>query len=216
MNLNPDLKTLLDVGIHLGHPVKNTHPEMYPHVYGSRNGQAILNLDNTVVALRQTLAVMSNVQRNGGSILFANKQLDLAPINKKLALDTGHFYVNRWTNGLLTNWDVQRSYIDMFHQKVSSGTLGKGRKLRKIKKLRKSFDGIIEMDEKPDMIFLFHAKHSDNVIKEANRCNIPVIAVVDSDCNPTGIDYPIPGNDNSLEASYLIAQLIATALERQV
>jgi small subunit ribosomal protein S2 len=85
MNINhPDLKALLNVGVHLGHNVKDTHPEMYPHVYGSRNGKAILNLDNTVVALRQTLSVMSNVQKNGGHILFVNKQADVGSINKKV------------------------------------------------------------------------------------------------------------------------------------
>ena len=128
MDKNPNLKTLLHVGAHLGHNVKRTHPEMNPYIYGSRNGQAIINLDHTVVSLKQSLSILSNVKDNGGKILFVDKQDDTKHVTKKVAMETGNFHVDRWTNGLLTNWDVQRTYIDTFYQRISEGTLGKGRK----------------------------------------------------------------------------------------
>ena len=212
MNISPNLSNLMKANVHIGHHVRRTHPNMKGCLKGQRNGTAIIDLDQTVQGLRQGLKVMETIHQKKGNILFVAQNPDAQQIVQDLASRTGQFYMTKWVSGFLTNWSVQQEYMATFYQTLNEGTLSKGRQRRKIQQLRQNYAGVLDMHEKPSVIFLFHARGSANVIREANRANIPLVGVVDSDADPSLVDYPIPGNDDSISATALMASLIQVAL----
>ena len=215
------LRQLLEAGVHFGHQTQRWDPLMEPFIYGSRNGIHILDLTQTVPMLDQALNVVRETVAKGGSILFVGTKRQASSPIAEAAEKCAQYYMNhRWLGGTLTNWktvsqSIQR--LKSIDEQVASGSiegLTKKERLgveREHAKLKASFDGIAEMGGVPDLVFVVDVKKEALAVAEANKLGIPVVAVVDTNCSPTGIDYMIPGNDDAFRAIGLYCDLISRA-----
>jgi small subunit ribosomal protein S2 len=215
------LRQLLEAGVHFGHQTQRWDPLMEPFIYGSRNGIHILDLTQTVPMLDQALNVVRETVAKGGSILFVGTKRQASSPIAEAAEKCAQYYMNhRWLGGTLTNWktvsqSIQR--LKSIDEQVASGSiegLTKKERLgveREHTKLKASFDGIAEMGGVPDLVFVVDVKKEALAVAEANKLGIPVVAVVDTNCSPTGIDYMIPGNDDASRAIGLYCDLISRA-----
>ena len=215
------LRQLLQAGVHFGHQTQRWDPLMEPFIYGSRNGIHILDLTQTVPMLDQALNVVRETVAKGGSILFVGTKRQASSPIAEAAEKCAQYYMNhRWLGGTLTNWktvsqSIQR--LKSIDEQVASGSiegLTKKERLgveREHAKLKASFDGIAEMGGVPDLVFVVDVKKEALAVAEANKLGIPVVAVVDTNCSPTGIDYMIPGNDDASRAIGLYCDLISRA-----
>ena len=215
------LRQLLEAGVHFGHQTQRWDPLMEPFIYGSRNGIHILDLTQTVPLLDQALNVVRETVAKGGSILFVGTKRQASSPIAEAAEKCAQYYMNhRWLGGTLTNWktvsqSIQR--LKSIDEQVASGSiegLTKKERLgveREHAKLKASFDGIAEMGGVPDLVFVVDVKKEALAVAEANKLGIPVVAVVDTNCSPTGIDYMIPGNDDASRAIGLYCDLISRA-----
>ena len=215
------LRQLLEAGVHFGHQTQRWDPLMGPFIYGSRNGIHILDLTQTVPMLDQALNVVRETVAKGGSILFVGTKRQASSPIAEAAEKCAQYYMNhRWLGGTLTNWktvsqSIQR--LKSIDEQVASGSiegLTKKERLgveREHAKLKASFDGIAEMGGVPDLVFVVDVKKEALAVAEANKLGIPVVAVVDTNCSPTGIDYMIPGNDDASRAIGLYCDLISRA-----
>ena len=215
------LRQLLAAGVHFGHQTQRWDPLMEPFIYGSRNGIHILDLTQTVPMLDQALNVVRETVAKGGSILFVGTKRQASSPIAEAAEKCAQYYMNhRWLGGTLTNWktvsqSIQR--LKSIDEQVASGSiegLTKKERLgveREHAKLKASFDGIAEMGGVPDLVFVVDVKKEALAVAEANKLGIPVVAVVDTNCSPTGIDYMIPGNDDASRAIGLYCDLISRA-----
>ena len=215
------LRQLLEAGVHFGHQTQRWDPLMEPFIYGSRNGIHILDLTQTVPMLDQALNVVRETVAKGGSILFVGTKRQASSPVAEAAEKCAQYYMNhRWLGGTLTNWktvsqSIQR--LKSIDEQVASGSiegLTKKERLgveREHAKLKASFDGIAEMGGVPDLVFVGDVKKEALAVAEANKLGIPVVAVVDTNCSPTGVDYMIPGNDDASRAIGLYCDLISRA-----
>ena len=215
------LRQLLEAGVHFGHQTQRWDPLMGPYIYGSRNGIHILDLTQTVPMLDQALNVVRETVAKGGSILFVGTKRQASSPIAEAAEKCAQYYMNhRWLGGTLTNWktvsqSIQR--LKSIDEQVASGSiegLTKKERLgveREHAKLKASFDGIAEMGGVPDLVFVVDVKKEALAVAEANKLGIPVVAVVDTNCSPTGVDYMIPGNDDASRAIGLYCDLISRA-----
>jgi small subunit ribosomal protein S2 len=215
------LRQLLEAGVHFGHQTQRWDPLMGPYIYGSRNGIHILDLTQTVPMLDQALNVVRETVAKGGSILFVGTKRQASSPIAEAAEKCAQYYMNhRWLGGTLTNWktvsqSIQR--LKSIDEQVASGSiegLTKKERLgveREHAKLKASFDGIAQMGGVPDLVFVVDVKKEALAVAEANKLGIPVVAVVDTNCSPTGVDYMIPGNDDASRAIGLYCDLISRA-----
>ena len=215
------LRQLLEAGVHFGHQTQRWDPLMESYIYGSRNGIHILDLTQTVPMLDQALNVVRETVAKGGSILFVGAKRQASSPIAEAAEKCAQYYMNhRWLGGTLTNWktvsqSIQR--LKSIDEQVASGSiegLTKKERLgveREHAKLKASFDGIAEMGGVPDLVFVVDVKKEALAVAEANKLGIPVVAVVDTNCSPTGVDYMIPGNDDASRAIGLYCDLISRA-----
>ena len=215
------LRQLLEAGVHFGHQTQRWDPLMEPYIYGSRNGIHILDLTQTVPMLDQALNIVRETVSKGGSILFVGTKRQASSPIAEAAEKCAQYYMNhRWLGGTLTNWktvsqSIQR--LKSIDEQVASGSiegLTKKERLgveREHAKLKASFDGIAEMGGVPDLVFVVDVKKEALAVAEANKLGIPVVAVVDTNCSPTGVDYMIPGNDDASRAIGLYCDLISRA-----
>ncbi|MEJ6477493.1 MAG: 30S ribosomal protein S2 [Octadecabacter sp.] len=214
------MRQLLEAGVHFGHQKARWNPKMQKYIYGTRNGIHIMDLTQTVPMLEQALNVIRDTVAKGGSILFVGtKRQAQAPI-KDAAEKSAQFYMNhRWLGGTLTNWQtvsksIQRlKAIDEASERGFEGLTKKERlgMEREQGKLEASLGGIREMGGTPDLIFIIDVNKEDLAIAEAKKLGIPVVAIVDTNCSPDGIDYVIPGNDDAARAIALYTDLAARA-----
>jgi small subunit ribosomal protein S2 len=223
-----NIKDLLDAGVHFGHKTMRWNPKMAPYIYGEKNGIHIIDLQKTAFLLKRALEVVYQVAKNNGRILFVGTKTQAQEIVAERAKKCGQYYVNfRWLGGMLTNWPtVSRSIKTLkdmeatiqVQDNLSLGAEADGVRLtkkerlelaRKAEKLNKSLGGIAEMGARPDLLFVIDVNKDDLAIKEANKLGIPVVAILDSNSNPDGIDYPIPGNDDAIRAISIISDLVA-------
>ena len=214
------MRQLLEAGVHFGHQKQRWNPKMQQYIYGARNGIHIMDLTQTVPMLDQALNVIRDTVAKGGRILFVGtKRQAQAPI-KDAAEKSAQFYMNhRWLGGTLTNWQtvsksIQRlKAIDEASERGFEGLTKKERlgMEREQGKLEASLGGIREMGGTPDLIFIIDVNKEDLAIAEAKKLGIPVVAVVDTNCSPDGIDYVIPGNDDAARAIALYTDLAARA-----
>ena len=207
------LRQLLEAGVHFGHQTHRWNPRMGPYIYGDRNGIHIIDLTQTVPLLDQTVS-------RGGRILFVGTKRQAQKAVHDAAERSAQYYMNhRWLGGTLTNWKTVSNSIarlKSIDEKLAGGAGGLTKKERlglerEQDKLQKSLGGIREMGGVPDMIFVIDTNKEDLAILEAKKLGIPVIAVLDSNSSPDGIDYPIPGNDDAARAIALYCDLIARA-----
>ena len=215
------MRQLLEAGVHYGHQTRRWDPKMAPYLYGSRSGIHIIDLQQTVPMLHQALQVIRDVVAGGGRVLFVGTKRQASQKVKESASLCGQFYVNhRWLGGMLTNWKTISQSIKRLREleeQMEQGTHGFTKKElltleREKNKLDLSLGGIKDMGGVPDVLFIIDTNKEDIAIKEANKLGIPVIAVVDSNSNPDGIDYLIPGNDDAQRAIDLYCTLASAAV----
>ena len=216
------MRDMLQAGVHFGHQTRYWNPKMKPFIFGARNKVHIINLEQTAPMFNEALAVLSNAASKKGKILFVGTKRAAGDAVKDAAVKCDQFYVNkRWLGGMLTNWKTVRQSIKRLkdlEQQSQDGTFAKLVKkealmrTREMEKLEKSLGGIKNMNGLPDVIFVIDADHEHIAVKEANNLGIPVVAIVDTNSNPDGIDYIVPGNDDAIRAIQLYTKAAATAV----
>ncbi|WP_019995182.1 30S ribosomal protein S2 [Aureimonas ureilytica] len=214
------MRQLLEAGVHFGHQTHRWNPKMAPYIFGARNNIHIIDLAQTVPLLHKALQSVSDTVSRGGRVLFVGTKRQASEIIADAANRSAQYYVNaRWLGGMLTNWktisnSIQRlRKLDELLSGEAQGFTKKERLnlQRERDKLDRALGGIKDMGGVPDMIFIIDTNKESIAIDEAKRLGIPVVAVVDSNCDPSRIDYPIPGNDDAARAISLYCDLIARA-----
>ncbi len=214
------MKELLEAGVHFGHQTRRWNPKMKPYIFGKRNGIYIIDLQKTVKLFDQVVEFVRSLANDGKRILFVGTKRQAQEAIAEEARRCGEFYVtNRWLGGTLTNFVTLRTSIQRLKEIEArlgdeNSPLTKKEKLRLDRerdKMVKNLDGIRDMEGLPDALFVVDPKKEDIAISEANKLGIPVIAIVDTNCDPELIDYIIPGNDDAIRAIRLFASRVADA-----
>jgi len=215
------MKALLETGVHFGHRTRKWNPRMKPYIFTERNGIHIIDLQQTLDALEKSYALIRDTVAASGTLLFVGTKRQAQETIETEASRSGMPYVNqRWLGGTLTNWQTIRSRIDELTDLERQRDAGEFQQLtkkealmknREIERLQARLGGIREMRSLPRLLFVVDVRREETAIHEANLLNIPVIALVDTNCDPTGVDYVIPSNDDAIRAIKLIAAKIADA-----
>ena len=215
------MKQLLEAGVHFGHQTRRWNPKMAPYIYTERNGIYIIDLQKTVKMLEEAYTFVRETAANGGNLLFVGTKKQAQDAIREEAARCGGYYVNaRWLGGMLTNFRTMRTRIDRLAQlrkMEEDGTFAMLPKKEVIKhqgeieKLEKYLGGVKEMKKIPAALFIVDPRKERNAIAEAHKLNIPIVAIVDTNCDPDEIDYVIPGNDDAIRAIRLIAATMANA-----
>ena len=216
------MRQLLEAGVHFGHHTRRWNPKMAPYIFGKRNSIHIINLEKTVPMLYEALEAIQSIAKNGGKFLFVGTKRSASDLVAQAAINCGQYYVNhRWLGGMLTNWEtVSKSIkkLKTLEERISSGEINNLTKKERLnverqkEKLDLTLGGIKNMNGIPDALFIIDTNKEAIAVLEANNLNIPVIAICDTNTNPSGVDYPIPGNDDALRAISLYCDLIAASV----
>ena len=216
------MKQLLEAGVHLGHQTRRWNPKMAPYIFTERNGIYIIDLQKTVKKVDEAYDFLRSVAEEGKSILFVGTKKQAQEAVKEEALKSGMFYVNeRWLGGMMTNFATIRKSINRLKELEAmeeDGTfevLSKKEVLalkREQEKLEKSLGGIKDMEELPGALFIVDPRKERIAVAEAKKLNIPIVAIVDTNCDPDEIDYVIPGNDDAIRAVKLLTSRMADAV----
>ena len=218
---NYTMKELLEAGIHFGHQLNRWNPKMEPYLFGERNGIHIIDLQQTYPLINSALKVIRDIAAGGGRVLFVGTKRQAQKIISESAVNSGQYYMNhRWLGGTLTNWKtISKSIVrlksyDEILNKEDSGLTKKELVgiQRQRDKLEASLGGIKDMGGLPDALFVIDTNKEHIAIKEANVLKIPVIAVIDSNSNPDGVDFPIPGNDDATRAIAMYCRLVSESI----
>ncbi len=217
------MRDMLKAGVHFGHQTRYWNPKMKPFIFGARNRVHIINLEHTVPMMNEALAYISNVASKNGKVLFVGTKRAASQAVREAAQSCGQYYVdNRWLGGMLTNWKTVRQSIKRLKDLEAQSQDGTFEKLtkkealmrtREMAKLDKSLGGIKDMGGLPDVMFVIGADHEHIAIKEANNLGIPVVAIVDTNTNPDGVNYIVPGNDDAIRAIQLYTAAVAQAVQ---
>jgi small subunit ribosomal protein S2 len=216
------MKSLLESGVHFGHQVKRWDPRMKKYIFAERNGIHIIDLQKTIQAIKDAYEAVRRNVASGKTVLFVGTKKQAQQTIQKEAERCGMFYVNnRWLGGMLTNFvtikksllrlkklekmEIDGTFENLTKKEIAS--LGKERT-----KLQKNLGGIKEMKDPPGILFVIDTRKEAIAVAEAQRMGIPIVAVVDTNCNPEGIDYPVPGNDDAIRAITLFTQIVANAV----
>jgi small subunit ribosomal protein S2 len=218
------MKELLEAGVHFGHQVRRWNPKMKEYIFGERNGIYIIDLQKTQKMFRDAIQFVTNLvgEDRGKTVLFVGTKRQAQDAIREEAERAGMFFINqRWLGGLLTNFQTVQKSIKRLKDLEAMQTDGRYEKLTKKERIKldrereslnKNLSGIKSMSRLPDAIFIIDVRKEEIAVAEANRLGIPVVAVVDTNCSPDGIDYVIPGNDDALRAIRLFASRIADAV----
>ncbi len=216
------IKKLLESGVHFGHQTKRWNPKMKRFIFGERSGIYIIDLEKTIEHLNQARNFIHDIAARGGNILFVGTKKQAQEVVEEAAQKTGMFFVkHRWLGGLLTNFQTVKKSVERLKsiEKMSeNGIFAKLTKKEIAKftkekdKLLRDLNGIREMGGLPQAIFIIDSKKEDIAVKEAQKLKIPIIGLIDTNCDPDLIDYPIPGNDDALKSIRLIALLITESI----
>ena len=217
------MKQLLEAGVHFGHQTRRWNPKMAEYIYMERNGIYIIDLQKTVKKLEESYDFVRSLAENGQNILFVGTKKQAQDAVREEAQRVGQYYVNaRWLGGMLTNFKTMRTRVDRLAQlkkMQEDGTFDMLPKkevmkhLGEMEKLEKYLGGVKEMKKLPGALFVVDPRKEHNAIAEARKLNIPIIAIVDTNCDPDEIDYVIPGNDDAIRAIRLIAGAMASAVQ---
>ena len=211
------IQQLLEAGVHLGHKTLRWNPKMKKYIFGKKNSIHIIDLTQTIELINVALKKVYETIKGGGKILFVSTKKQAAESISELAKETSQYYVNyRWLGGMLTNWGTISGSIkklDKINMNLSSENRGFTKKeLLKMSLLRDKLDrslgGISKMKRVPDLIFIIDTNYESLAIKEATKLNIPIVAILDTNSDPTGIEFPIPGNDDARRAINLYCELL--------
>jgi small subunit ribosomal protein S2 len=215
------MQQLLEAGAHFGHQTHRWNPRMKPYIFGDRNGVHIIDLSQTVPLFARALDFVQQTVARGGKVLFVGTKRQAQDPVAEAAKSSGQHYVNhRWLGGMLTNWKTISNSIKRFkslEEQLSGDTAGLTKKevlqlTRERDKLEKSLGGIRDMGGLPDVMFVIDTNKEELAVKEANVLGIPVVAILDSNSDPSGIAFPVPGNDDASRAIRLYADAIAGAV----
>ena len=217
-----DIKQLLEAGVHLGHKTLRWNPKMKKFIFGEKNSIHIIDLTQTVEFIKNALLEVHKIVSSGGKLLMVSTKKQAAEQISELAKDTNQFYVNyRWLGGMLTNWNtIQNSIkrLKKLEEQLSKENLGFTKKEilkfgKEKEKLQRSLGGISEMKKTPDLIFIIDTNIESLAVAEAKKLGIPIIAVLDTNSDPTGIDFPIPGNDDARRSINLYCDLLKNTIK---
>ena len=217
------MKSLLEAGVHFGHQTKRWNPKMSKYVFGARNGIYILDLQKTVQCFNNAYEFVRDMSKGGSSFLFVGTKKQAQEAVKAAAEKCGAYYVNqRWLGGALTNFNTIKSRVARLKELeemlntdfIKRFTKKEAALLKKeYEKLEKNLGGIREMKKIPDVMFVIDIKMEQNAVAEAHKLGIPIVAIVDTNCDPEQVDFPIPGNDDAIRACQLVANRLADAVE---
>ena len=217
-----DIKQLLEAGVHLGHKTLRWNPKMKKYIFGEKNSIHIIDLTQTVDFIKNALVEVHKVISNGGKLLVVSTKKQASEQVSDLAKETGQYYVNyRWLGGMLTNWNTIQNSIKRLknlEKQLSKENLGFTKKEilkfgKEKEKLQRSLGGISEMKKTPDLIFIIDTNIESLAVAEAKKLGIPIIAVLDTNSDPTGIEYPIPGNDDARRSINLYCELLKNTIK---
>jgi small subunit ribosomal protein S2 len=216
------MKELLEAGVHFGHQTKRWNPKMQKYIFGERNGIYIIDLQKTLKKFREAYAFVRELAGQGGTMLFIGTKKQAQDTVFEEANRCGMFYVNqRWLGGTLTNFETIRKSIGRLKKLEEMKEVGEYERVpkkealeldRERQKLEKALIGIKAMEQLPSTVFIIDPRKEKIAVAEAQRLGIPIVAIVDTNCDPTGIDHPIPGNDDAIRAVRLITARIADAM----
>ncbi len=216
------MKQLLEAGVHFGHQTRRWDPKMAEYIFQARNGIHIIDLQKTSKKLDEAYSFLRQQADEGKTILFVGTKKQAQECMKEAAVKCGMFYINqRWLGGMLTNFKTIKNRVQRLkdlEKMQEDGTfevLPKKEVInlkKEMEKLQRNLGGIKEMEKLPDVLFLVDPKKEATAIAEAKKLNIPVVGLVDTNCNPQDLDYPIPGNDDAIRAVKLIADVMANAI----
>ncbi|MCD7903214.1 MAG: 30S ribosomal protein S2 [Oscillospiraceae bacterium] len=217
------MKQLLEAGVHFGHQTRRWNPKMAEYIYTERNGIYIIDLQKTVKKLEEAYNFVRTLAENGQSVLFVGTKKQAQDSVREEATRVGQFYINaRWLGGMLTNFKTMRNRVDRMAQlrkMQEDGTFDMLPKkevvklMHEMEKLDKYLGGVKEMKKLPGALFVVDPRKEHNAIFEAHKLNIPIIAIVDTNCDPDEVDYVIPGNDDAIRAIRLISATMANAIQ---
>jgi small subunit ribosomal protein S2 len=216
------MRQMLEAGLHFGHQTRRWNPKMKPYIYGPRNGIYIINLDKTMRKFRTAYDFIAEKVANGGSVLFVGTKRQAQEIVAQEAERCGMFYVNhRWLGGMMTNFQTIKRSVERLKRieaMQDDGTINRFPKKEILMmekervKLDRNLGGIKNMRTLPDIVYVIDPRNEEIAVSEANKLHIPVVALTDTNCDPEGIDYIIPGNDDAIRSIKLITSLIAEAV----
>jgi small subunit ribosomal protein S2 len=215
------MRQLLEAGVHFGHSTRRWNPRMETYIFGARNGVHIIDLEQTVPMLHRALEAVRDVAAGGGRVLFVGTKRQASSVVADAAQRCGQYYVNhRWLGGMLTNWKTISNSIKRLRElekQLEGETQGLTKKellrlTRERDKLERALGGIKEMGALPDVLFVVDTNKEAIAVKEATKLNIPVIAVLDSNSDPDGVTFPVPGNDDAMRAITLYCELMRDAV----
>ena len=217
-----DIKQLLEAGVHLGHKTLRWNPKMKKFIFGEKNSIHIIDLTQTVDFIKTALSEIHKLIAAGGKILIVSTKKQASEQVRDLAKETGQYYVNyRWLGGMLTNWNTIQNSIKRLKKlqtQLSKENLGFTKKEilkfgKEKEKLERSLGGISEMKKTPDIIFIIDTNIESLAVAEAKKLGIPIIAILDTNSDPTGIDFPIPGNDDARRSINLYCDLLKDTIK---
>jgi small subunit ribosomal protein S2 len=217
-----DIKQLLEAGVHLGHKTLRWNPKMKKYIFGEKNSIHIIDLTQTVDFIKSSLLQVHKVISSGGKLLVVSTKKQASEQVSELAQETGQYFVNyRWLGGMLTNWNtIQNSIkrLKKLNDQLSKENLGFTKKEilkfgKEKEKLQRSLGGIAEMKKTPDLIFIIDTNIESLAVAEAKKLGIPIIAVLDTNSDPTDIDFPIPGNDDARRSINLYCELLKDTIK---
>ncbi len=221
MYKTPSLQELLEAGVHFGHQVRRGHPRMKPYIYGARDGVHIIDLTLSEKYLKEASEFVYNLGKENKVLLFVGTKKQARPIVEELAKSLqAPYLIQRWMGGFLTNLEQMKKNIKLlkdFKEQKAKGELSKYTKKeqllldRKMNKLDRDFAGVMDLVSLPDAIFVTDAVSENIAVREANRLKIKVVAIADSNCNPSEIDYPVPGNDDAIKSIKILVEAIGAA-----
>ena len=216
------MKQLLEAGVHFGHQTRRWNPKMAEYIFAERNGIYIIDLQKTVKKVEEAYQAVADIVKDGGEVLFVGTKKQAQDSIKEEAVRCGMFYVNeRWLGGMLTNFETIKTRIKRLKEldaMIEDGTMDVlpkkevAKLMHEKEKLDKNIGGIKEMTRIPDVIFVVDPRKERIAVQEAHNLNIPLVGIVDTNCDPEEIDYVIPGNDDAIRAVKLIASRIADAV----
>lgn len=215
------MRQLLEAGVHFGHSTRRWNPKMAPYLFGTRNGIHIIDLEQTSPLLHQSLVVIRDVVAGGGRVLFVGTKRQASEKVAEAARRCGQYFVNhRWLGGMMTNWRTISNSIKRLRdlealtaEETTGLTKAENLRLRREQeKLERALGGIKDMGDRPSILFVIDTNKESLAIAEANKLHIPVVAILDSNSDPVGVQFPIPGNDDALRAVTLYCDLVAEAV----
>jgi small subunit ribosomal protein S2 len=224
MATDVDIKKLLEAGAHFGHKTSRWHPKMAPYIHSKRDGTHIIDLTKTVAALEGALSFLTKVTSEGKQVLVVGTKRQASDIVRQLAVDTQMpFVTERWLGGMLTNWNTiggRVKHLKDLEAKMASGELtNKFNKLEvqrfqeEIDQLNVLYGGIKDMHARPGAVFITDIITDANAVREARKMRLPIVAIVDTNADPSLVDYPIPANDDAIKTIQLIADYVKSAIE---